>query len=151
MRGVAARAEAVGPAGDAGLREAELVGVGDPAGGHDHALGLDAVLAVGAGDDECAALQALRGGLEAQVDPPRAQAPQHRCGERLLDGRQDAVERLDDGDAGAELGQRGAELEPDVAGAHDRDALGDGGQGQGAGRVQHPLAVEGQPRQGDGA
>ena len=69
--------EAVGADGDAGLRQAEVVGVGDAADGDDHALGLDALLAVGARDHERAVLQALRGRARAAASTPSA--PQARA------------------------------------------------------------------------
>jgi hypothetical protein len=143
--------QAVGADGDPGLRQPQLVGVGHAADRDDHALGLDAVLAAGAFHHERAVLEALRGRLEAQVDVQRAQAVDHRRGERLVDGRQHAVERLDHRHAGAELGQRGPQLEADVAGAHDGNAVRDRGHRQRAGRVQHALAVEGQAGKRDGA
>ena len=97
------------PTRDAGLGQAQLVGVGDAADGDDHALGLDAVLAVRARDHERAVLEALRGRLRSRRSTPsarrrRATGAVSDC----VDGRQDAVERLDHGHARAELGQRRA-------------------------------------------
>ena len=50
---------------------------------------------------------------------------------------------------GAQLRQRHAELEPDVAAADDGHVAGTAVERERGGRVQHALAVEGQGRQGD--
>jgi hypothetical protein len=108
------------------------------------------------------ALRALRRGDDQRV---RRQFPNGRSGphahaepaERALDladqlgveAAEHVVQRLHDGHLGAELGQRGAQLDADVAAADHRHRGGDLLQVERAGGVEHPVAVGRQLRQRD--
>ena len=124
---------------------------GDAADGDDHALGLDAVLAVGPVDDE----RAVRpGAARSCAGAGRRRAPRRRRSTgavsdsstvgRTRSSASTTVTRA------PSLASAVPELEPDVAGADDGDAVGDRGQRERAGRVQHALAVERQSGQRDG-
>jgi hypothetical protein len=57
---------------------------------------------------------------------------------------EDAGQGLHHGHLAAQLGVEGADLHADVAGPDHHQALGDLAEGQRAGRVHHPVAVEGE-------
>ena len=74
------------------------------------------------------------------LDAELGQPARHRPGQLGVVERQDAVLGLDHRDLGAELGEGGAELEPDIAGADDDQPFRHLGQRQRLGRGDHRAA-----------
>ncbi len=136
---------------DPGLLQAEGVGVGPPADGHHYGIGRQAAFAFGAFHHQVVAVEAQRFGAEVQADAPVPQGPLHHPGESWRHAGEEPVGELDQGDIGAQLGEGGAQLHADVAGADHHQPAGDAVEGEGAGRVEHAPAVEGQLGQLDGA
>ena len=92
--------------------------------------------------------RAERLGAGEHLDAERSQALRDRTGQFGIVERQDLVLRLDDGDLGTELGEGGAEFQPDIAAADHDEALRNLRQRQRAGRGDH-VAAEGQEGQFD--
>ena len=95
-----------------------------------------------AGEPQRVALEPLRGGAGAHLDAERLEAARDRAHEHRVEVGEDPVLRLDQRHARAELGQRGAELDADVARADHRDRLGQRLERERLGRAEHALAVE---------
>ena len=110
---------------------------GAPAGGDQHPVGRDAAPAA----PSCSIRkriarvgQADGPGTRQHLDAQRLQAPGDRADELLVVGGRMRSFRLDHRDLGAELGEGGAELEPDIARADHGQAFGNRRQRQRLGR-----------------
>src|SRR5581483_8677561 len=109
---------------DPGGVQPDLVGVGYSAGGDQDRLGGDGLLDVGGGEADAVARGGQPGAAEVADDAQLAEAAVHRAGEHGRHLRQDPGLHLEQRDLRAEFGERGGELDADVAGADDRDRAG---------------------------
>ncbi len=91
---------------DAHLLQAPAFGAGLTADRDQQLVGGDAQGLAALVDDQFALFPAGRPGRQMQGDAGLFQPGLHRLGQRLVVERQDAVERLDDGDLAAELAER---------------------------------------------
>ena len=89
-------------------------------------------------------------GVEQHLDAERRHASRDRRAEVRGQFGQHPVRRFDHADAGAELGERDADLYPDVAGPDDAEGRGQGVELEQRAGIEHPLAVEGQAGKLDG-
>ena len=129
---------------------APAVDGGPAADGHEHLVGVEPELLPVAGldDERGVAREPPRLGAGQPPDAERVEGLRHRAGKVGLVLRQDARQRLYHGHVAPELGEGGAELEPDVASADDHQPVGAAGERQRVGRGDH-RAAEGQERQLD--
>ncbi len=106
-------------------------------------VGRRAVLQLGR---EALLAEPLRLGAQMYRNAVLLQPLRHGLHQRRIVERQDAVQRLDHRDLAAQLAERDAELQPDIAGADHGQPLRQHGQRQRAGGRDH-LAAEFQERQ----
>ena len=133
----------VGPDGQAGVGQLEVVGVGDAADGHQHPVGGEGVGGAVAGHHRHGrAVVALDPCAREDLDPVVGQAFADHGDQIGIEAGEDVVERLDDRDPAPEAGPGRPQLHADVAAAHHDEPLRDLGEGQRARRVHDAPAVD---------
>ena len=136
---------------DSGDAEFQVVGVGAAADRDDDLFRGDSARPAGAVDFQMAVGMAARAGVHAHLDSEGGEGFRHGAGEHRVHRRQDARFGLDDGDLHPELGEGDADLQPDIAGADDRQGRRQAVERQRARGIENVRAVERQAGKRGGA
>ena len=136
---------------DADAFQAEVVGVGDASDGDEDAIADDGFGALAA--DDALVVAHFGGGdasVQAELEALFFKEFTGLFGDFGIHAREDAVEKFEDDDFGAEPIPNRTQLEADVTGADDDQSFGDGRIRQGFGAGADAVAVEGDAGQGCG-